>query len=93
MNHQEKRRLQREQEKKQLRVQGNQESGATIKYICTQCKIEEDIPESVVEYFDVMDDGDTSVPPRFTCNNCHGDMVPRKYEGVHGIQYEYEADT
>jgi hypothetical protein len=58
-----------------------------------QCKTEEYIPEGVVDYFDAMDGGDTYVPPRFTCNNCQGEMVPEKYEGVHGIQYEYEADT
>lgn len=51
--------------------------------------MEEEIPESVVDYFDAMDDGDLSVPPRFTCQNCNGEMVPEKYEGVHGIRYEY----
>lgn len=40
-----------------------------------------------------MDDGDTSVPPRFSCESCGGEMIPEKYTGVHGIQYEYEADT
>ena len=62
-----------------------------IKYVCMQCKIEEDIPKSVVEYFDVIDDGDTSVPPSFSCQSCGGEMVPKKYLGVHGILYE--ADT
>ena len=27
----------------------------TIKYKCTQCKVKEDIPKEVVEYFDEMD--------------------------------------
>lgn len=31
----------------------------------------------------------TEIPPRFTCQNCKGEMIPEKYEGVHGIQYEY----
>jgi len=53
--------------------------------------MEEDIPKSVVDNFDAMDGGDLSVPPRFTCNKCHGEMVPENYEGVHGIQYEYET--
>ena len=65
----------------------------TIKYICLQCKMEEEIPKSVVDNFDAMDGGDLSVPPRFTCNKCHGEMVPENYEGVHGIQYEYDVDT
>ena len=51
--------------------------------------VEEDIPEEVVEYCDVMDDGDLEVPPRFSCEKCGGEMVPKKYKGIHGIQYEY----
>jgi hypothetical protein len=51
--------------------------------------VEEDIPREVVEYCDSMDDGDTDVPPRFSCENCGGEMIPKKYKGVHGIQYEY----
>lgn len=54
-----------------------------------QCNIEEDIPRETVEYCDAMDDGDIEVPPRFTCENCGGEMIPKKYKGVHGIQYEY----
>jgi len=54
-----------------------------------QCNVEEDIPREVVEYCDAMDDGDIDVPPRFSCENCGGEMIPKKYKGVHGIQYEY----
>jgi hypothetical protein len=54
-----------------------------------KCNIEEDIPEEVVEYCDVIDDGDMGVPPRFSCGKCDGEMVPKKYKGVHGIQYDY----
>ena len=54
-----------------------------------QCNIEEDIPREVVEHFDIIDDGDTAVPPRFSCENCGGEMIPKKYKGVHGIDYEY----
>ena len=58
-----------------------------ILYICTECKEKELIPENVVMQFDIMDDGDTSEPPRFTCEKCGGLMYPEKYEGVHGITY------
>jgi hypothetical protein len=54
-----------------------------------QCSIEEEIPKEVVEYCDAIDDGDEGVPPRFSCENCGGEMIPKKYKGVHGIQYEY----
>lgn len=67
--------------------QGNNKS--TVRFICLQCNIEEEIPQEVVEYCDAMDDGDIEVPPRFSCENCGGEMIPKKHEGVHGIQYEY----
>lgn len=47
-----------------------------IKYVCRSCKTEEDIPEDVVQFFDVMDQGDRRVPPRFTCEKCEGEMWP-----------------
>jgi hypothetical protein len=59
-----------------------------IRYICLQCNIEEDIPKEVVDYCDMMDDGDVSVPPRFSCKACGGEMRPKEYLGVHGIKYE-----
>jgi hypothetical protein len=34
-----------------------------------------------------MDDGDITIPPRFACENCDGEMVPIKYRGIHGIDY------
>jgi len=87
MKRHEKRRLKREQEKNMLK--GQRENQSKVRFICLQCRIEEDIPEEVVEYCDVMDDGDIEVPPRFSCVNCNGEMVPKKYKGIHGIQYEY----
>lgn len=33
---------------------------------------------------------DTSVPPRFDCENCYGKMVPKFYIGVKGKVYKYE---
>ena len=70
-------------------MKGQRENQSKVRFICLQCRIEEDIPEEVVEYCDVMDDGDIEVPPRFSCVNCNGEMVPKKYKGIHGIQYEY----
>ena len=61
-----------------------------ILFKCTGCGTEELIPEDVVNYFDTFDDGDTSVPPRFTCEECCELMEPVDYEGVHGITYKIE---
>lgn len=61
--------------------------GETIKYVCLQCNLEEEIPEKVVRYFDIMDDGDPTVPPRFSCEACGGEMQPKEYFGVHDIKY------
>jgi hypothetical protein len=44
----------------------------------------------VVEYCDAMDDGDIDVPPRFSCENCGGEMNPINYTGVHNVLYENE---
>ena len=72
--------------KKQLKKEEKQ-----ILFKCGGCGIEEYIPEDVVSYFDIIDDGDTSVPPRFTCEECGELMEPVEYEGVHGILYKTEA--
>jgi hypothetical protein len=61
-----------------------------ILYVCKSCGEEECIPEGVFEYFDTMDDGDISVPPTFSYENCEGIMYPQKYEGVHGISYTFD---
>lgn len=64
--------------------------GKTIRFVCLQCKVEEDIPSGVVNYFDIMDGGDPTVPPRFSCEVCGGEMVPINYKGLHGIEYKLE---
>ncbi|MBE3138238.1 MAG: hypothetical protein IMZ63_00305 [Actinobacteria bacterium] len=89
MNRQQKRRSQREEEKKSRIGSTNVSSQSKVRFVCLQCNVEEDMPEEVVEYCDAMDDGDLEVPPRFSCEKCGGEMVPKKYKGVHGIQYEY----
>lgn len=60
---------------------------ATIKYKCTECDMEEDIPKEVVEYFDVMDQSNIDEPPCFSCEKCGGIMRPLKYDSVYGKKY------
>lgn len=38
-----------------------------VNYICLQCNMAEEIPLSIVQDFDAMDDGDLTVPPMFAC--------------------------
>ena len=61
-----------------------------ILFRCLSCGAEENIPEDVVMEFDILDHGDTSVPPRFKCENCSADMEPVYYESVHGVIYKIE---
>ncbi|NRF96026.1 hypothetical protein HQN89_35075 [Paenibacillus frigoriresistens] len=37
-----------------------------------------------------MDGGDPSVPPKFGCESCGGEMYPEFYKGVHGYEYRIE---
>ena len=60
----------------------------SINYICLQCDEVEAIPFQVVQDFDQMDDGDHTVPPKFACEECGGEMYPEYYKGVHGIEYK-----
>ncbi len=55
-----------------------QKKEPTITYLCLQCNIEEEIPEDVVRYFDLVDPGDPTVPPRFACEKCGGEMRPKE---------------
>lgn len=61
-----------------------------IMFRCPSCGAEENIPEDVVIEFDILDHEDTSVPPRFKCENCPADMEPVYYESVHGVIYKVE---
>ncbi|WP_420974450.1 hypothetical protein [Bacillus thuringiensis] len=36
----------------------------------------------MVKAFDVMDVGDSIVPPRFSCERCGEDMYPKDYTGI-----------
>jgi hypothetical protein len=40
--------------------------------------VEEEIPEEVVKYFDILVQGDLTVPPRFACKKCGGEMRPKE---------------
>ena len=76
--------------KKKKKPQSGQHSKETVKYICLECKGTEEIPLDVVRNFDAMDDGDTTVPPQFRCEECDGEMYPEYYKGVHGYEYRIE---
>jgi len=43
-----------------------------------------------VKSFDIMDGGDPTVPPQFSCGVCGGAMYPEYYKGVHGYEYRIE---
>jgi len=58
-----------------------------IQFRCTTCGFEESISKDVVDFFDVMDGGDSSVPPRFDCQTCSGQMQPVYYVNHDGIVY------
>lgn len=59
-----------------------------VNYVCLMCEEEEQIPLGVVQDFDRMDGGDPSVPPKFVCAHCGGEMYPEYYKGVHGHEYK-----
>jgi hypothetical protein len=58
-----------------------------ILFRCTGCNFEELIPKDVVDFFDIMDGGDASIPPRFDCQFCCGKMQPVHYVNHDGIIY------
>lgn len=74
--------------KKKKKPHNGLRSQEIVKYICLQCSMTEEIPLNVVRNFDVMDDGDPTVPPQFSCEECGGGMYPEYYKGVHGDEYK-----
>jgi len=61
----------------------------SVRFRCASCNSEEMIPKEVVDFFDIMDGGDPSVPPRFDCKFCfNGKIEPIHYIGHDGIVYE-----
>ena len=59
-----------------------------VTYKCPKCNFKEDIPKEVVDYFDLTDLGDPSVPPRFDCQRCGGKMEPTYYVNHEGFIYK-----
>ncbi|MDQ1914445.1 hypothetical protein RAC89_29130 [Paenibacillus sp. GD4] len=76
--------------KQTLSISKHMLSKEAVKYICLDCEETEEIPLSVVQNFDMMDDGDPEVPPQFRCEGCGGEMYPEYYKGVHGYEYRIE---
>jgi len=80
-----KRRKPENRRKKKVPTQGVQVE--VVQYICLQCKEKEAIPLEVERNFDALDDGDPTVPPQITCEQCGGGMYPEYYKGLHGYEY------
>jgi hypothetical protein len=51
-------------------------------------KEKEGIPLNVVRDFDLMDGGNSDIPPRFACVKCGGEMYPEYYKAIHGQEYK-----
>jgi len=59
-----------------------------IQFRCASCGFEEAIPKSVVDFFDILDGGDPTFPPRFECQKCDGGLMqPLQYTNHDGITY------
>jgi len=68
--------------------QSKSNNSEAILFRCVKCKSEEWIPKDVVDFFDIMDTGDPTVPPRFDCQSCSGKMEPVQYINHDGIEYK-----
>lgn len=75
---------------KAKRKESKQTEEANLLFKCLGCGMEELIPRDVVEEFDFLDGGDTSVPPRFKCEQCPEQMEPVYYKSMHGVTYEWK---
>ncbi|GAX88681.1 hypothetical protein EFBL_0293 [Effusibacillus lacus] len=73
--------------KKKRKASTRERKNKVVNYICLDCDTNEEIPLTVVRDFDAMDLGDESVAPRFSCEQCGGEMYPEYYKGIHGIEY------
>lgn len=59
-------------------------TGDKVRYKCTECGIEEDIPRSAIEIIDIFDEG--LGMPEFNCKACKGIMEAiedKEIETVH----------
>lgn len=66
-----------------------------VRFICTFCAAQEDIPKSVVDHMEATDQkGDLSYPPRFTCPVCpDGYMHPINYTSPSGKTYKTDPKS
>ncbi len=69
------------------------QNSSMIRYICTNCGAQEEIPLDVVKTFDEMDQSNISEPPQFDCESCGGLMRPERYISVFGKVFEYKKDS
>jgi hypothetical protein len=51
-------------------------------YVCNTCNFEEDIPNDVLEFFDVVDPDFKGAPPTFQCQQCIGIMLPADFNSL-----------
>lgn len=77
---------------KAQRREAREKEKSRVLFRCLGCGKEEEIPKSVVRDFDANDYGDTSVPPRFACEECPEQMEPVFYKSVHGITYKWSKE-
>lgn len=74
-------------------TQDEEFEGECVNYRCRQCGKDEEIPLGAIEYFHILDPGDPTVPPRFSCEHCGGEMWPTEdWEAlVHGESFDSES--
>ena len=81
-------------QKKEVIQRGKKEKNLeVIRYICTNCGLDEEFPLEVVKTFDEMDQSNINEPPQFDCETCGGLMRPERYVSIFGKVFEYRKDS
>ena len=81
-------------QKKEVVQRGEKEKNLeVIRYICTNCGLDEEFPLEVVKTFDEMDQSNINEPPQFDCETCGGLMRPERYVSIFGKVFEYKKDS
>ena len=81
-------------QKKEVVQRGKKEKNLeVIRYICTNCGLEEEFPLEVVKTFDEMDQSNINEPPQFDCETCGELMRPERYVSIFGKVFEYKKDS
>ena len=73
---------------KSKKDKANDRNTEAVHFRCLKCNFEEWVPKEIVDFFDIMDTGDPTVPPRFDCQLCTGKMEPVNYTNHDGIKYK-----